>query len=385
MGAARTRRRIKERDGESFQSTQAPGAHIHLQNPVGLKNQYPQWIHANACQWETLASDSFRHHDPVAFAEFLAAAPDIPIEKRLTAAIAAMSKAGSNLHVAIQDSAKGQHLVLCGAGPSANQHAAEWCPQADQIWGCNSALTWLHDNGYKPTHGFTVDQTPEMLNEWRSTPDVEYLLASTVHPHLSELLHARKRQIRYFHNYVGIEHRPVEMDGEIIPYEAWLYQILYPSTLQCGSGLNSVNRALDLAIFMGFARITILGADCALRVDAPAPKPEEGIEAHNRWLRESVVMHADGGHALTSGATAITLTGVIDGREWLTKPDMIISAVHLEKARQAHNRRTPGRVVLIGDTLPNALKDKPDDYLSRLPALIDGDGKPSALVAEMAF
>ena len=217
MGAARTRRRIKERDGLSFESTQAPGAHIHLQNPVGLKNQYPQWIHENACQWETLASETFQRHDPTAFAEFVAAAPAIPLEKRLTAAIEAMSKAGSDLHVAMQDSAKGQHLVLCGAGPSANQHAAEWCPQADQIWGCNSALVWLQDNGHKPTHGFTVDQTPEMLNEWRSTPDVEYLLASTVHPHLSELLHARQRRIRYFHNYVGIEHRAVEMDGEIIP------------------------------------------------------------------------------------------------------------------------------------------------------------------------
>ena len=64
-------------------------------------------------------------------------------------------------------------------------------------------------------------------------------------------------------------------------------------------------------------------------MDAPAPKPEEGPEAHNRWLRESVVMHADGGHALTSGATAITLTGVIDGREWLTKPDMITELWYL--------------------------------------------------------
>jgi len=62
-----------------------------------------------------------------------------------------------------QDEAKGQHIVICGAGPSLADHAHEYCPAADQVWGCNSALPWLAENGHKVTHGFTVDQTPEML------------------------------------------------------------------------------------------------------------------------------------------------------------------------------------------------------------------------------
>ena len=49
---------------------------------------------------------------------------------------------------------------------------------------------------------------------------------------------------------------------------------------------------------------------------------------------------------------------------------MMISAVFLEKSRQVLG----DRLRLIGDTLPNALRDKPDEFLLRLPSLTNGDG-----------
>jgi hypothetical protein len=264
-----------------------------------------------------------------------------------------------------QDSAVGQHVTL-------RETAAEWVPQADQVWGCNSALLWLDEQGYKPTHGFTVDQTPAMLEEWKNPPDVEYLIASSVHPHLTEWLIANDRRTRFFHNYVGIQGPDVEHDGETMCYEDWMYCALYPPTVRVGSGLNSVNRAIDLAIYMGFEKITVLGADCSLHAKAIPPKGATfGTPAYMKWLQESVVMHANGDHALAHGATAVTLEGWIDGRFWLTKPDMIISAVWLVKVAQHH----PGRVRLIGDTLPNALADKDDDYLKRLPSMVNKEGK----------
>lgn len=284
---------------------------------------------------------------------------------------------GNALHcdrVAVEGSAAGQHIVICGAGPSLADEIAAVAPTADQLWGCNSALPWLLAHGYRATHGFAIDQTTAMCEEWASAPDVEYLVASTVHPHLTEYLLAKGRRLTFFHNYVGIKKPPVQREnGDIVAYEDWCYAGLYPSTVRAGSGLNAVTRAIDVALFMGAATVTVLGADCALRVSRPLPaEVAQGSPEHLTWLREATVMHADGGSALASGATPLTLQGEIDGRVWHTKPDLIISAVSLV----AMARHSAGRVRIVGDTLPNALMDKPEEYLRRLPTMTTTDGAP---------
>ena len=304
-------------------------------------------------------------------------------------------------HVVVPDSAQGKTVIICGAGPTLRDHAADY--EADEVWGCNSAAIWMHDTGHRITHAFTVDQTPAMVNEWSTTPDVEYLLASTVHPHLTAMLVRRNRRMRWFHNYVGINKPPVEFcecghdlkaagdepyhnpvctaeDCECteyrprrMHYEDWLYATLFPPTMRAGSGLNSVTRAVDVAAVMGFDKITVLGADCALKVRRPCPEGVlAGTPEHRRWLMTETEMHADGGHAMASGATGVTMGGEIDGRHWETKPDMVVSAVFLVKMKE----KLGERLDLVGDTLPNALVGKPEEFLSRLPTLIGQDGRP---------
>lgn len=271
-----------------------------------------------------------------------------------------------------EGSGKGKHVVICGAGPSLAEHAAEYCPDADQVWGCNSALVWLAENGHKVTHGFTCDQTAYMLSEWASTPDVEYILASTVHVHLSELLLSRNRKLLWYHNYVGIKHAPVEFDGRSMSWEDWAYTLLWPPCMRAGTGLNAVTRAVDVAEFMGFDKITVLGADHALRVKTPPPRGAPmGSRKYSKWLARAV-MHANGDGATASGATPVCFGGTIDGRYWLSKPDMMVSAIFLVRMM----RRLGGRLNVVGDTLPGALKDKPDEYLARLPNLVDSAGAP---------
>jgi hypothetical protein len=162
----------------------------------------------------------------------------------------------------------------------------------------------------------------------------------------------------------------------IIGYEEWLYLILYEPTVRVGSGLNTVTRAIDAALFMGFSKITVVGADCCLRVRRPMPVgvPWHG-EEHRKWLEEDVIMHADGGHALVSGATAVTMSATIDGRHWETKPDMAITASWLVRMKQ----KLGDRLVLVGDTLPNAIMDKDEEFLARLPQMTDSDGKPAKI------
>jgi len=346
---------------------------IELRNPVA--QHFEAFIVGNAVTWEKLAHADLVAHAPEVVEE-LARHGDEDRVDFMNRFHDAVRDHATQHHVVRPNEAKGQHLVICGAGPSLREHAAEWCPKADQVWGCNSALPWLAEHGkrhgYKPTHGFSVDQTPSMLKEWYSAPDVEYLIASSTHPHLAEYLIGRGRTVRFFNNYVGIKGADVQFKDDAIPYEDWMYCVLFPPTIRAGSGLNSVNRAIDVAEFMGFDRITVLGADCALRLKRPKPTGMTfGDRAHRRWLEKHTMMHVNGSSATVNGQSPLTLGGEIDGRYWETKPDMIVSAVWLEMTR----RKLNGQLQIIGDTLPNALRDKPEEFLRRLPSLTNAKGE----------
>ncbi len=270
-----------------------------------------------------------------------------------------------------ENAGQGKELVICGAGPSLRKYAAEYCTPDRDVWGCNSALTYLIDNGRRVTAGFTVDQTLELITEWVTTPDVEYLIASSVHPHLTELLIERGRKFKFFHNYVGLPGNPVSYDGQTMNYEDWVYCALYPSTVRVGSGLNTANRAIDLAIYMGYEKIYVLGMDCAMEMKSPPPDAPAGSPPYLEWLDKETVMHANGDSSVHNGASPLTLIGEIDGTTFLSKPDMLISAVWAVKVEQAQR----GRVEIIGSDLIDILRTKPDDFLKRLPTLTAG-GKP---------
>ena len=330
---------------------------VTLVNPVS--SHFPAFIIGNALVWQVRALVEIREQmEPEAF-EALA------LEfGRYKAGMAfgsspivhdALEEFGAR-YVVQPGSGQGRTLAICGAGPTLRQHAAEYCAQVDDVWGCNSAATWLHHAGHKVTHGFTVDQTEHMAREWEDAPDIEYLVASTVHPELMDVLVGAGRRFRYFHNFVGVNEKPVlltDTDGQqrSMNYEDWLYTALFPTTVRSGSGLNSVTRAIDIAQFMGYEKIYVLGADCALQYEGAIPNAAPGDPAYIEWLKNKTVMHADGGSALASDATPITLRGEIDGRTWLTKPDMAISAQWLARLVQ----KAGDRIELVGDTLPNAI------------------------------
>lgn len=388
MGEAARKRRL------GLVTPHAPkpkGPDVKLDNP--MRGQFATFIFANAMKWEALAHDELIRVNPDAAAALDSPAPfegilgfigrdGRPVEahesayEQWTRFRKAVEEHCTERFVVVEGSAAGQHIVICGAGPSLTDHAEEHVPTGDQVWGVNSALPYLADKGFRVTHGLTVDQTPHMCTEWFSAPDVEYLVASTVHPHLTEYLQKKGRRLRFFNNYVGLKQKPViAKDSEgvtrAMSYEHWLYSVLFQSTVMCGSGLNSVTRAIDLALFMGAEKVTVLGADCALRVRAPLGKEViQGSAEHVAWLH-GAQLHADGGHALASEATPLTFGGLIDGRHWETKPDMAISAVWLNKMRN----RLEGKLVLIGDTLPNALRGKSEEFLARMPTLVDSAGK----------
>jgi hypothetical protein len=143
-----------------------------------------------------------------------------------------------------------------------------------------------------------------------------------VHPHLTEWLMSKGYTCRFFHNFVGLREQPVtygvcngcdamsdaqeadakcadcggEIDSRTLDYENWMYALLFPATTMAGSGLNSVSRAIDVAMFAGAEKVTVLGADCALRTTSRPPNRLDR-DAHIKWLKGPATFRRDLGHA----------------------------------------------------------------------------------------
>jgi len=270
-----------------------------------------------------------------------------------------------------QNSHAGKTLAICGAGASLAEEAHQMVP-TDDVWACNSAVNYLARNGHRITHGFAIDQGDAMLgpDEWATTYDIEYYIASSVHPDLVRHLLANNREVAFFHSYLGL----ADPDGWTPPadkpdqsYEMSLYTSIYPTGVQVGFGLNSVPRAMCLALFMGYDAVHVYGADCACAPNH-APMPELGTPAYAAWM-STLRMYADGRTAACFGYDAVMAEAVIDDVRWHTRPDMVMSAMHMAAMVTQYPQFT-----LHGQTLPVALLRQSPEFMQDMPHL-DGTGR----------
>ncbi len=233
----------------------------------------------------------------------------------------------NRIPVVQKDAEKGKTLVICGAGPSLNE-AYRQIRKADHVWGCNSAANWLADKGWNLTHAFAIDSSARMFGEvWVDPPDAHYLIATTVNPLLTDHLLEHDREITFFHSRRGA------------PNEEILCAELFPPAPICENGLNCVNRAVELAVFLGYKRITLAGCDSAFAPGDQMYADGRGINNHD-----------------------CIVEGQIDGTMWRTKPDMLLSAVCLAQMQWALGKR---RLRFVGNTLPRALARKDLDFHDR--------------------
>lgn len=308
---------------------------------------------------------------------------------------------------------RGKKLVICGAGPSLQQYVTEsprWF--ADDVWACNSALPYLMERDIRVTHAVGIDQGLPMIDDWKTPYDVEYMVASSIHPQLRDHLLASGRKLRWFHNYLGIN----DPEGWEAPAwykqqltaggfsredykwakEVFLYDTLYPPTSMPQYGLNVAARALCMAVQLGYSKIRLWGADCAGRLDAdpmPAYDPENPSQELMDWVvanrmpdantpeygpwMERLVVYADGRNArqVYSERGAIVQSPLLNGKHWFTRADMMITAEHI--ATIVRSDPLPGRIELMGDTLPGALLAQSPEFWKhpthKAPAL-DGKG-----------
>lgn len=288
---------------------------------------------------------------------------------------------------------RGKTLAICGGGASLSHYLDDpWL--ADQVWACNATLPYLVDQGARVTHAIGVDQGEGMLEDWDRLFDVQYLIASSVHPKLVKHLRKGKRRIRWFHNFLGLEDPPKwkapphcrwcgrmkkdnhpEHDYAPLTYEMWLYQTLYKPSVQPQYGLNVAARALCLALWLDFDEVRLYGSDCALTplYDPLPPMPMAGTQEYPGWM-EQLQVYADGRTArqVYGDQGAIVQSPLMDGKHWYTRADMLITAQHIgDIIRWAR----PGQVTLMGDTLPGALLAQSEDFFEgtrKLPGLEKG-------------
>jgi len=285
---------------------------------------------------------------------------------------------------------QGKTVAICGAGWSLWDYVREHPRQyAHQVWACNSALPFLMDQGARVTHGFGIDQGEGMLEDWARTFDVKYMIASSVHPKLVAHLRSAHRRLLWFHNFLGLhdpegwtapdvclwchqrqdQHTdawdptnsrgmrwvtpPEKHDYQAVSYEMYLYKQFYRDTCQPGYSLNSVGRAIGIALYMGFSTIRVYGADCACAPDQP-PMPSNESPHYPAWAKAATV-YADGRtvHEVYGPKGMVLEGGGTDfgGRRWHTRSDMLITARHLVDMVNAWKPR----IQLMGDTMPAAM------------------------------
>ena len=90
------------------------------------------------------------------------------------------------------------------------------------------------------------------------------------------------------------------------------------------------------------------------------------------------MLYADGRTALDAYGESVTMveatfpTRLDDPTltRWHTRPDMVISAMHLANLARAY----PDRVTLVGDPLPGAMLDKSREWFDTCPQLTRDEG-----------
>lgn len=278
---------------------------------------------------------------------------------------------------------RGLTVLICGAGPSLKDTFlptyAETSP--DAVWGCNSALRWLWQEKLPVSHGFACAGEEGLLDDWKPFPPVQYYVSSGIWPVIPQLLDRRHRRVWFYHVILS---RKAGFADESAERTYYAKHYLSALCVMPTGGFNVTNIAVAVALGMGFARILVAGADCCLAL-SPEPRPdqEDGTlddaayaEANLAWKGRQR-MYVDGRDPVTAfGPNVVIPDGVIAGRRFASRPDMLLSAVHLVRLAQ----RFRHQVELVGDTLPNWLLRVPEpewiDLMPRVEGETVGNFKP---------
>jgi hypothetical protein len=233
---------------------------------------------------------------------------------------------------------RGATVVIAGSGPTLNDPDVLESIRIEQSKGAilvalKKAIKVLHDKGFKIDYAVSMDPGDHVACPERiyKAPGVKHILATSSDPKLFEYLDGE--EIYLFHSACGL------------PNEVQLYQQLWATKSNvesdawvAGGGYNVTNRAAAAFLFMGAKRLVFAGADSGWRDD-------ESFYADGTPNRPGVDMCDK---------------GLVDGKPWWTRPDMLASGVALAKLQKLYGE---DKIVFLGDVMPAKLAKKDDEFL----------------------
>lgn len=214
-------------------------------------------------------------------------------------------------------------------GPQARAQIRLRVRQGWIIFGMKEGLNYLkRDLGVGVHYAAMMDPGETEVARTPLYDDVTYCIASSCNPKLFDHLAGCRREI--FHSACGW------------PDEVKLYQQLFGNGDTIVGGFTVANRALGLAAYFGIKNLEMVGVDFGRR-ESSGPKHYAGFVEHpplnDVWMSDD---------------------GKVDGRPWLTRPDLLASAVTIAWMIKR------GEVSVIGDSLANALARREDEFLQSI-------------------
>ena len=276
---------------------------------------------------------------------------------------------------------KGKKVVVCGSGPSLGNNEVldnirSLKEQGHLIVACKHAIKSLYDRGIAIDWAVTMDPGAHIARPDKKiykAPGAKHIAASTSDPILFRYLRSNLPYKEWLETLTEEEQKsvlttdfeawkkgefvfadvPEQLPAEVFIFhsatgledEYNLYKQKFDHGECMGGGYNVVNRAVAAMLFMGVSKITLAGTDCGWRQD-------ESFYVDG-------VPHVDG--------VDMCDNGMIDGKPWMTRPDMLASGISIAKLA----KKLPGVFDFLGDTLPSKLAKKDDEFLKRCGDFVD--------------
>jgi hypothetical protein len=224
---------------------------------------------------------------------------------------------------------------LAPCAPQGRSPAPPW-----QLWGLKQALTVLMQAGIPPGATVAMDPDPGQATKYPRVVGVTYWLASSCDPALFD--HLAGHDVRVFHSATGWHgHAPDMVTGERRDLgELDLYRRAWGRGDCVVGGYTVVNRALGLAKYLGAGEVRLFGTPFG-------------------W-REGTRYYADGVDGAAGNAGTDLRVELPGERPWLTRPDLLASALHVAMVLRT------GEVTVAGSSLAVDLAAQPDALLHRL-------------------
>lgn len=241
----------------------------------------------------------------------------------------------------IEEDSKSGTVVVVGSGPSLTKQETldeikRYVDEGATICACKKAIRWLHERGFPVHMSVSMDPGARMAfpDKIMRLPDCTYYIANTSAPELFQYLE---------NNKVVVWHSACGYHGELN-----LLKHLWHTDKWVGGGFNVCNRAIGVVDFLGYRKIILAGCDSG--------------------YREGETFYCDG---MTPTVRKVPMTTDEFGSKWWSAPDMIASAVEIAKIARVYDQKNRSdEFVIIGDTLPKALRYCDDATLNRCAQMI---------------